>query len=228
MTEFVITVFIFTIFVMMVIDKEKRKGKYKNKKNNWKYNNTTIKKYKQKEYFYKDTFADIGKNNPSYNQVKILKAINTAVNIKNEFEKKETVPENRKKDIYQDNIEKGKNYEEYIANYFRENGYYVWEHGKEKGMKDSSIDLIIKKEEYIYFVQCKNWEKWKIDHKEVKATRTDVREYLKNNGGFYNLVKNYKQKILYVTSKDCLTAGAYTYIEENKEILEYKVIPMEA
>ncbi len=192
---------------MMVIDKEKRKGKYKNKKNNWKYNNTPIKKYKQKEYFYKDTFADIGKNNPTYNQ-------------------KNTYTEDRKKDIYQDNVEKGKNYEEYIANYFRENGYYVWEHGKEKGMKDSSIDLIIKRENYIYFVQCKNWEKWKIDHKEVKATRTDVREYLKDNGEFYNLVKNYKQKILYVTSKDCLTAGAYTYIEENKEILEYQVIPM--
>lgn len=179
MIEFIVTVFIFTIFVMMVIDKEKRKGKYKNKKNYWKYNNAQTKKYEQRN-------------------------------------------------IYQDNIRKGKDYEEYIANYFRENGYYVWEHGKEKGVKDSSIDLIIKNEEYIYFVQCKNWEKWKIDHKEVKATRTDVREYLKSNEEFYNMIKNYKQKILYITSKDCLTKGAYTYIEENREILEYQVIPMEA
>jgi len=41
--------------------------------------------------------------------------------------------------------EKGDEYEKYIANFFREQGYYVWEHGKEKGMKDMSIDLIVKK-----------------------------------------------------------------------------------
>jgi Holliday junction resolvase-like predicted endonuclease len=124
--------------------------------------------------------------------------------------------------------EKGNEYENYVANFFREQGYYVWEHGKEKGVQDSSIDLIVKRDENIYFIQCKNWEKWKIDHKEVKATRTDVRDYLKNNESFYNIIKNYKQKILYVTSKECLTTGAYKYIEENKDILEYQVIPIEA
>lgn len=124
--------------------------------------------------------------------------------------------------------EKGDKYEEHVANFFREQGYYVWEHGKEKGVQDSSIDLIIKRDEYIYFVQCKNWEKWKINHKEVKATRTDVRDYLKNNESFYNMIKNYKQKVLYVTSKECLTAGAYKYIEENSDILEYQIIPIRA
>lgn len=122
--------------------------------------------------------------------------------------------------------EKGTKYEEYIANFFREQGYIVWEHGKEKGVEDSSIDLIIKKEKYIYFVQCKNWETWKINHKEVKATRTDVREYLKKNQDIWGLIKNYKSKILYITPKKCLTKGAYTYIQENNDIVEYQVIPM--
>ena len=149
----------------------------------------------------------------------------------NDMSKKETGPEEttvKKRLTNAEKKEKGNKYEEYIANFFRENGYYVWEHGKEKGMKDSSIDLIIKREEHIYFVQCKDWEKWKIDHKEVKATRMDVGEYLKNNEVFYNLIKNYKQKILYITSKECLTAGAYKYIEENRETLEYQVIPVKA
>jgi len=122
--------------------------------------------------------------------------------------------------------QKGDRYEEYIANFFKEQGYTVWEHGKEKGVHDSSIDLIIKKEKYIYFVQCKNWNNWKINHKEVKATRTDVREYLKKNQTLWSLIKNYKSKILYITPKECLTKSAYTYIKENSEIVEYQTIPM--
>jgi len=122
--------------------------------------------------------------------------------------------------------EKGDSYEEYVSNFFREQGYYVWEHGKEKGMLDSSIDLFVKKSRYVYFVQCKNWEKWKIDHKEVKATRTDIREYLKTNKELFQLIKHHELKILYVTAKECLTKSAYKYIEENSDIVEYQIIPV--
>ena len=122
--------------------------------------------------------------------------------------------------------EKGDEYEKYIADFFRKQDYYVWEHGKEKGVKDSSIDLIIKKDKHIFFVQCKNWEKWKINHKEVKATRTDVREYLKKEKNLWNLIKDYESKILYITPKECLAKSAYTYIKENSDIVEYKVIPI--
>jgi len=134
----------------------------------------------------------------------------------------------KNKTSYAEKIKKGKEYEEYIANFFREQGYTVWEHGKEKGRKDNSIDLVIKKERFIYFTQCKNWESWKIGHKEVKATRTDIREYLKEHKDIWNIIKNfnYTSKILYITAKECLTKGAYKYIEENKDIIEYKVIAM--
>lgn len=153
------------------------------------------------------------------NLIKKIKSTDIKPAVKQEKIKKIITHEERK--------EKGDKYEKYVADFFRNNGYYVWEHGKEKGVKDSSIDLIIKREKYIYFVQCKNWENWKIDHKEVKATRMDINEYLEKNEQFKNLIKNYKQKILYVTSKKCLTAGANKYIEENKEILEYQIIKME-
>jgi len=132
-----------------------------------------------------------------------------------------------KKMTYKEKVEKGKRYETYIANYFKEQGYYVWEHGKEKGKKDKSIDLFVRKENHAYFIQCKDWARWKIKDKEIKATRTDVREYLKENKEFWKLIKEKDIKILYVTSKECLTKGAYRYIQENKEIIELEVIPID-
>gem|GEM_PF-6343853 len=133
---------------------------------------------------------------------------------------------NKKRDILDTNKQKGDQYEAYVANYFKNLGYYVWEHGKEKGVKDGGIDLFVKKGKYSFFVQCKNWESWKIDDKTVKATQTDVRNYMLQNANLTQLLKHSKKKILYVTSKECLTKGAYKYIQENQHILEYHVIPM--
>ncbi|MBN2825584.1 MAG: restriction endonuclease [Campylobacterales bacterium] len=123
--------------------------------------------------------------------------------------------------------QKGDLYEQFIANYYREQGCTVWEHGKEKGVKDSSIDLIVKKQKDILFVQCKNWESWKINHKEVKSARMDAREYMKSNPLFTKLLQDYNLKLHYVSSKECLTKGAYKYIEENSNIISYEVIPIE-
>lgn len=130
----------------------------------------------------------------------------------------------KQREIKEENERKGKAYEKYIANFFRKQGFYVWEHGLEKGRKDKSIDLMIKRENYFYFVQCKNWENWKIDHKEIKATKTDVIEFLENKPEFKKLIDGYKTKILYITSKECLNAAAKKYIEERKEEIEYQVI----
>lgn len=125
--------------------------------------------------------------------------------------------------------EKGDKYESYVASFFREQGYYVLEYGKEKGVEDCGVDLFMKKDKNIYFVQCKDWEKWKLDHNTVQAIQTKIRNFLKKEDGIRKIINNeYKQKILYVTSKRCLTAGAYRYIEENSEILEYQVVPIGA
>lgn len=177
-----------------------------------------IRKGAKQEYDKKSKLKFIKWNTKIKNDIEIINAVQDIKNMKYMKNKEE----NKTKK------EKGDQYEAYISDFFKKQGYYVWEHGKEKGVKDSSIDLFVKKENYIYFVQCKDWKKWKIDHKEVKATRTDIREYLQKNKDFFNIIKNYEQKILYVTSKECLTAGAYKYIEENKDILEYQVIPIEA
>jgi restriction system protein len=196
------------IQIFLKPNKKRKKKKYTNKKSNNK-NQYEYKKFERKENKEKDSYKYNRKKTTNPNQGY------------NGFYKNQ-----KTKTSYAEKIKKGKEYEEYIAKFFREQNYTVWEHGKEKGKKDSSIDLFIKKDKYIYFVQCKNWENWKINHKEVKATRMDVREYLKENKEFWNLIKNYEMKILYITPKECLTKGAYTYIQENKNIVEYQVIPM--
>lgn len=147
----------------------------------------------------------------------------TNINGYDSFYKKD----NKKTLSKQEKKAKGDMYEAYIADFFKEKGYYVWEHGKEKGRKDGGIDLFIKKGKQAYFIQCKNWETWKINDKIVKATQTDVRNYMIENESLTNLLTDCKKKILYITSKECLTKGAYRYIQENNNIIEYKVIPME-
>ena len=144
----------------------------------------------------------------------------------------ESLKAQEQKDIQQKEMtkeekkEKGDFYEAYIANFFREQGYYVWEHGKEKGVEDGGLDLLVKIDKLIYYVQCKNWEKWKIDHNNVQATQTKIRNLLKKEENLKKLTSPYQQKILYITPKKCLTAGAYRYIEENNDILEHQIIPI--
>ncbi len=136
------------------------------------------------------------------------------------------ISKNTKKLTYKEKVEKGKRYEAHVANYFKEKGYYVWEHGKQNGRKDKGIDLFVRKDNHAYFIQCKDWASWKISHKEIKATRMDIREYLKENKEFWKLIKEKDVKILYATSKECLTRGAFKYIEENNDVIEYRVIPI--
>jgi Holliday junction resolvase-like predicted endonuclease len=125
---------------------------------------------------------------------------------------------------YKEKVYKGAMYEEYVADYFRNNGHTVWEHGKEKGVKDGGMDLFVKDGRNIYFVQCKNWENWKINLDKVQAIQTKIRNILKEKPQWFQLMKDYNMKIMYVAPKDCLTKGAYRYIKENNNILEFRKI----
>ena len=121
--------------------------------------------------------------------------------------------------------EKGDRYEAFVAEHYRKLGYVVWEHGKEKGRLDQGIDLIVKKKEEIFFIQCKNWKensRFKIDHKEVKASRTEARQFMKKNP----LFKNYKIKFRYTLSTNCMHISALRYMDENKALFDYEIIHM--
>ena len=120
---------------------------------------------------------------------------------------------------------KGEEYETYIATYYKNKGYIVWEHGKEKGRLDQGIDLIVKKNKEIIFIQCKNWKentRFKIDHVRVKASRAEARQFMLKNP----LFKGYQNKFRYTLSSDCMHTSAVKYIEETNGLFDYEVIEM--
>jgi len=134
-------------------------------------------------------------------------------------------PQN-KKTSHKEKIEKGALYEEYIALIYRANGYTIWEHGKDKGMKDMGIDLIVKKNKKIILIQCKNWNeegKYKIDHKDIKVFRTEGRDFINRNEIFIG----YELHLKYIISGDFMHPSAIHHInecnQENKNV-SYEVI----
>lgn len=179
--------------------------------------------------------TDLGINKGAkqeYDQKSKLKYIKWNTRIKNDFElikaieafKELEAVRTKNDDIFKK--EKGDKYEAYVAEHYRKQGYTVWEHGKEKGDKDGGIDLFVKKGKEALFIQCKDWKNYKINDKIVKATQTDVRNYMLENPTLTSLLAECEKRIIYVTSRECLTKGAYTYIEKNSHIIGYEVIPV--
>ncbi len=204
MTTFII-IFI-SILIIKIVISGKNKTKYK------KYN-------QKKEYFYKDTFADLGKNNPNYNQENSYK-----------FERKKTFEENRRKRTREHHInieKKGKEYELFVANHFRNLGFKVKEHGLIHGREDSGIDVIAMRDKEITLIQCKNWKedsKYKINHEKIKAFIGNTEEFLNKNR---DKAAGYTIKRLYVTSNDILDSSARYFLRDSN-LVEHMILPMRA
>ena len=124
--------------------------------------------------------------------------------------------------MYQENMKKGSDYEEFIANHFRSRGYDVIEHGKLKGKKDLGIDLIATKDGELNLIQCKNWsEKNKVKHNDLKEFLGNVTAFIEKNPELqYNRLKR-----LYIISNESLHNSAKHYLREN-EIIECLHLPM--
>lgn len=117
--------------------------------------------------------------------------------------------------------EKGKEYEEFVAGYFKIDGYEIELHGIKNGVKDKGIDIICKKDNELILIQCKNWRadtKYKINHEKLKAFVGCCTEYVNENKLFD---KNIKLK--FITSNYILDKSAEMFLKESKT-LEYKVI----
>jgi len=120
-------------------------------------------------------------------------------------------------------IEKGQNYEEFIADIYRDRGYHVIEHGKIMGRKDGGIDLIATKEDETILIQCKNWKesgRWRIRQHHIKALRTDARDFIEKHPEF----KKPKLKARFVLSGRILDKGAWRYLKETENIVDYEII----
>lgn len=73
-------------------------------------------------------------------------------------------------------------FESIVGEAFRRRGYFVLENGG--GGADGGVDLVLRREGKTFYVQCKQWRKWKID---VKAIREffGVISARRVDGGFF-------------------------------------------
>jgi len=123
----------------------------------------------------------------------------------NEEEKKEWVKKRNEA------IEKGKKYEEQIAEHFRVQGYLVDERGKRKGLNDKGIDILIKKDDIYTLIQCKNYSKnTQLTQKQLRIFYGDCINFIENN----NLNKETTKLKLIISNQESLTIQAKKYIKE--------------
>lgn len=118
------------------------------------------------------------------------------------------------------NMQKGKEYEEQIANYYLSIGYHVIEHGKKFGKKDKGIDLIATRDNETLLIQCKNWENSLVKQKHLKEFIGNCYLYVQNNSYINQIVKN-----VFITSSEKMDYGVKKFMQENYHLVEYKVIP---
>jgi len=114
-------------------------------------------------------------------------------------------------------IKQGREFEYYVSNYFKKQGYEVI-NNFEKGKNDEGIDLIAKKKEELLLIQCKNWELPVISHREIK-------EFLGNCYLFLYKHKEYRKfkkvRRIYITSNSNLDSSAKYLLKNYYPFVEY-------
>ncbi|MFZ2889073.1 restriction endonuclease [Sulfuricurvum sp.] len=94
----------------------------------------------------------------------------------------EMVEEDANQDLF--NTIKGNEYEKFISQKYLDLGYTVQLNGIELGINDGGIDLIAEKDNFVVFIQCKNWftnDYYKIRQIDLKAFIGSCYIYLYNN-----------------------------------------------
>lgn len=195
-----VIVFIIAIVLKASVKNERKRNYRKNDKNNF-----SNKKYNS-NYF----------NNRKHNIKQGLEKDIVEIN-KNQKTKYKKYTDEEKKSYGQrmkELREKGKEYEEFVAGYFKIDGYEIELHGIKNGVKDKGIDIICKKDNELILIQCKNWRadtKYKINHEKLKAFVGCCTEYVNENKLFD---KNIKLK--FITSNYILDKSAEMFLKRVK------------
>ncbi len=118
-------------------------------------------------------------------------------------------------------IKQGKEFEYYVSDYFKNQGYQVI-NNFEKEKQDEGIDIIAIKGDELLLIQCKNWELPVISHKEIK-------EFLGNCYLFLYKHKDYRKykkvRRLYITSNSNLDKSARYLLKDYYPFVEYIQLP---
>lgn len=167
-----------------------------------------------KNYFSKNNFENNLKNKDEEYKNKYK---NTKKEFKRYTDEEKKIYAQKMKDLK----EKGKEYEEFVAGYYKLDGYSIYLHGIKKGLKDKGIDIICTKDEELILIQCKNWKKdskYKINHEKLKAFVGSCTEYINENKLF-----DKKIKLKFITSNYILDNSGKKFLEESKT-LQYEIL----
>ena len=122
---------------------------------------------------------------------------------------------------YKEKVQKGKDYEEFLANYFSDLGFQVDERGKRKGKEDKGIDLLIKKGGIYTLVQCKNFAPTTtINHSMIKEFNSNCLTFVDIN----NLDKEKVEFKFIVPYKKSFKNCAIKYFQENSNKCRYEIV----
>lgn len=106
----------------------------------------------------------------------------------------------------------GDDYERYVGKRYEDNGYEVEYRGLNLGFLDKGIDLVAKKNNKIFLIQCKYWKKKdSITHNMLKEFYGNCNFYIDNN----NLDRNNVTCIYAVTKQDSISSPAYELFKTN-------------
>ncbi|MBU3015128.1 restriction endonuclease [Poseidonibacter lekithochrous] len=108
----------------------------------------------------------------------------------------------------------GNDYERFIADKYKYNGYDVEDRGIKNSFNDGGLDIIARKDNKLILVQCKNWtmsNSYKINQKDIRAFVGDCFLYLQN----INL-EEIKVSYHFIVSHDnILTKSAEIFLKQN-------------
>ncbi len=196
------------LFVIVFLLKESLRSKGKTKRKAGSKTINTIGFIK--DLIPKDTYYDSEKDKSREQQRDIFEA----------YEKIKV--ENSPRKMYHNKLQKGIEYELYIAKYFRNEGYKIYMNGLNNGKKDDGIDVICHKDKETILIQCKNW-KYPIEQKDIRAFIGDCHVYINKNATF---LKNRKIRKIFITSNEETKKAVELYVKENQAEVEYITIPM--
>ena len=127
-------------------------------------------------------------------------------------------------EIYKRNKQKGDEYEFFVANLYKDDGYKIYMNGYNKGFKDEGIDIIAHKGNEALLIQCKNWKN-PPKQRDLKVFIADCDLYIQKNQKY---LKNKKIRKIFATSCPQMDGGVGIYLQKynvmNAVKIEYKQI----
>ena len=106
----------------------------------------------------------------------------------------------------------------FIVDYYRSLGFSVWEYSKELDLDQSKIHLVIKKEQEIFLIQCRN-DNENLSQQNINSFEEELKAFIDK----YQIFEQYNVKLLYTMSSLQLDESAYKYIKSSNNI-DYEIV----